>query len=61
MWNIMKNSNNPEQIFNEALNKNPEFKKLMSTINALGDPKTAFYELAKKQGKDPNSILSLLK
>ena len=57
----MKNSNNPEQIFNEALNKNPEFKKLMSTINALGDPKTAFYELAKKQGKDPNSILSLLK
>ena len=61
MWNIMKNSNNPEQIFNQALNQNPEFKKLMDTVNTLGDPKTAFYELAKKKNVDPNSILSLLK
>ena len=46
---------------NQVMNSNPEFKKLMDTINALGDPKTAFYNLAEKKGVDPNSILGLLK
>ena len=57
----MKHSNNPEQILNEAVNQNPEFKKLMDSIKSLGDPKTAFYTLAEKKGIDPNSILGLLK
>ena len=61
LWNVMKNSNNPQQILNEAVNRNPEFKKLMDTVNSLGDPKKAFYELAQKKGVDPNSILGLLK
>ena len=57
----MKNSSNPEQILNQTMNQNPQFKKLMDTVNSMGDPKSAFYALAKQKGVDPNSILGLLK
>lgn len=45
----------------QVMNSNPEFKKVIDSINSLGDPKKAFYALAEKQGIDPNSILGLLK
>ena len=61
LWNIVKNSSNPQQILTEAMNQNPQFKKAMDTINSLGDPKAAFYAMAQQKGKDPNSILGLLK
>ena len=41
--------------------QNPELKQIIDTINAIGDPKKAFYALAEKLGKDPNEVLSMLK
>ena len=61
MWNTVRNSNNPQEMMQQMVSSNPEFKKLVDTVNSLGDPRTAFYTLAKKQGVDPDSILSLLK
>lgn len=40
---------------------NPDFKKVVDTIGAMGDPKTAFYKLAEQRGVNPDSILGLLK
>lgn len=58
---MLKNSSNPQQVFEQLLNSNPELKKTVDTINSLGDPKKLFYTLAQQQGADPNTILSLLK
>ena len=61
MWQMVKNSNNPEQLFNEMLVNNPQLSNVMNTIKAIGDPKTAFYTLAKQKGVDPNTIINMLK
>ena len=61
MWNMLKNSNNPNELLQQLINTNPQFKQLMEMINSSGDPQKLFYAMAEKQGVDPNSILSLLK
>ena len=61
MWNLLKNSNNPQKMMQNLMMQNPQFKQLISTVNSLGDPQKAFYEAAKQQGVDPNSVLELLK
>lgn len=57
----MKNSNNPQEVFEQALMNNPELKKTVDLIKSMGDPKKLFYAMAEKQGQDPNSVLNLLK
>ena len=61
LWNVVKNSNNPAKIMEETIAQNPEFKKVMDSINSLGNPMTAFYTLAKNKGVDPNTYINLLK
>ena len=61
LWNQIKASPNPQQIFEQALMNNPELKKTVDLINSMGNPQTLFYTMAKQQGKDPNSVLSLLR
>lgn len=42
--------------------KNPNMKQAIDYINANGgDPKEAFYKLAKEKGVDPDSVLNSLK
>ena len=43
------------------MQQNPEFKKVIETLSALGDPKKLFYERAKQKGVDPNVYINLLK
>lgn len=61
LWNLVKNSNNPQQMFDQLLSSNPDLKKAVDTINALGDPQKLFYTMAQQQGTDPNTVLNLLK
>ena len=61
LWNLVKTSSNPQQAFEQLLNTNPDFKRAVDTINAMGDPQKLFYTLAQQQGTDPNTVLSLLK
>lgn len=45
-------------IANQAIQNNPQMKQVMEYINQNGgDPKTAFYKLAKEKGVDPEEIL----
>ena len=44
-----------------VMNQNPEFKKAVETLSALGDPRKLFYERAKQKGVDPNIYINLLK
>lgn len=60
MWQMVRSSSNPQATMNQLMAQNPELKKVMDTMSALGDPKKAFYSLAEKQGTDPNSVLRLL-
>ena len=61
VWNLVKNSGNPEQTMAAIMQQNPEFKKVIETLSALGDPKKLFYERAKQKGVDPNVYINLLK
>lgn len=61
LWNMVKNSNNPQAMFEQMLSSNPQLKSTVDMINSMGDPQKLFYTMAEKQGKDPNAILSLLK
>ena len=63
LWNTIKTSSNPQAMFEQALNANPELKNTVDMINSManGNAQQLFYTLAQKQGTDPNSILGLLK
>lgn len=61
LWNMVKNSSNPQAMFEQIISDNPQFKSTVDMINSMGDPQKLFYTMAEKSGTDPNSILSLLK
>ena len=61
MWQLVKNSNNPQAAMQQLVNSNPQFKQFMDIINSSGDPQKLFYAMAQKQGADPNEIFELLK
>ena len=61
LWGLIKTSNNPQQMFEQLLSTNPDFKKTVDTIKAMGDPEKLFYSMAQQQGTDPNTVLNLLK
>lgn len=60
--NQIKNSINPQQTFNELLSSNPEMQEGQQLVNKYGngDPKAAFFALAKEKGIDPSAIMSQL-
>lgn len=60
MFNLVKNSGNPQAMLQSLMNKNPEMKNVMNIVQQSGgDPKAAFYKLAQEKGVDPNTILQL--
>lgn len=62
MVNMLKSANDPQAMLNNLINQNPQFKGVMEYINQNGgDPKKAFYDLAEKNGIDPQEILNMLK
>lgn len=47
---------------NRILQNNPQLKQALEYVQKNGgDPKQAFYKLAKEKGVDPQSILNSLK
>ena len=61
VWNLLKNSNNKEELMQNIMNQNPGFKKSVDSIMSMGNLEQLFYASAQKKGVDPNSILGLLK
>lgn len=58
MYNVLKNSNNPNAILNQMVNSNPKVKQIYDSINSIynGDSKTAFYTEAHKMGMSDEQI-----
>ncbi len=62
MMNLVRNANNPQAVFNQLVSSNPQLNQVMNLINQNGgNPKNAFYAMARQKGIDPNEILKLLK
>lgn len=62
MFNILKNSNNPQQAFIQMLNQNPQLKNIYELVSTNGgNAEQLFYTLAKQKNTDPNEILSMFK
>ena len=55
-------SQNPQMAMQQLMLNNPNMKQAIDYVNANGgNPKDAFYKLAKEKGIDPDSILNSLK
>ena len=55
-------SQNPQMAIQQIMQSNPDMKKAIDYVNENGgNPKDAFYKLAKERGINPDSILNSLK
>lgn len=62
MVNLIKSSKNPQAMMQSMINQNPQMKQVMEMVNKNGgNPKDAFYALAKEKGVNPDDILNMLK
>lgn len=62
MVNLIKSSKNPQAMMQSMINQNPQMKQVMQMVNKNGgNPKDAFYALAKEKGVNPDDILNMLK
>ncbi len=62
MFNVVKSAGNPQAMLMQMMKTNPQYAQVMNLVNERGgDPKSAFYSLAKEKGVDPNEILKMLK
>ena len=53
---------NPQLTMQNMMKTNPGFKQALDYVNANGgNPKDAFYKLAKEKGVDPQTILNSLR
>lgn len=61
MMSTIKAAQNPQAMLQGMIAQNPQMKQVMDYVQQSGgDPKTAFYKMAKEKGVDPNEILSAL-
>ena len=56
---ILKGVRNPQAMLEQAISSNPQLAEVLKNSN--GDYKKAFYDLAEKQGIDPDEILNAMK
>ena len=59
---LVKSAENPQAMLNQVMMNNPTYGKVMNYIQQNGgDPKAAFYKMAKERGVNPDDILSQLR
>lgn len=62
MMNTIKGAQNPMNMIDSLAQNNPVMKNVSDAIkSANGNPKDAFYQMAKQKGVDPNQILNMMK
>lgn len=59
MIDMFKSSNNPQMLIQNMLQNNPQVRNIIQQNG--GDPKTAFYNLARQKGINPDEILNMLR
>ena len=61
MMNLLKSANNPQMLLQQMMQNNPQIKMVMDYINKNGgNPKQAFYNMAKQKGINPDEVLKML-
>ena len=59
---MLNSAQNPQLMLNQMMTNNPQLKQVIDIINQSGgDPKKAFYSVAKQKGIDPQEILDMMK
>ena len=62
MMDLVRSSSYPEQTLQMLLSQNPRYNEVIGLVKKNGgDPKAAFYSLAKEKGVDPDQVLNLLR
>lgn len=62
MMNQIRFAQNPKMAFEQMVQSNPQVQNVMNLVRQNGgDPKTAFYNLARQKGVNPDDILSMLR
>jgi hypothetical protein len=56
---MYKGLNNPQQMVNQMLEKNPQLKAMIQSAN--GNPEQAFRNMAKQMNIDPDEFIKMLK
>lgn len=60
MMGMLQAVKNPQQALMAAAQQNPQLNAVMQMCQGK-DPQSVFYEQCKKQGIDPNTVISALK
>ena len=59
---MMQNGGNLQSMLQSLIASNPQMGQVMNLVQQYnGDAKSAFYDLAKQKGVDPNEIINMLK
>lgn len=62
MMNMVRSAGNPMAMLQNMAQTNPQLKQVMDVVNTSGgDPKKAFYKMAKEKGVNPEQVLSMLR
>lgn len=62
MLNMVRTSRDPNMVMQQLINSSPQMRQVMDVVRQNGgDPKTAFYNVAKQRGVNPEDILNMLK
>ena len=57
MYQMLMNSNNPQQLFMNMARQNPQLQPIAQALNNGANPQQLFYELCKQRGIDPNEFI----
>lgn len=57
MYQMIMNSRNPIQLFEQMSNNNPQLQPIVSALKNGANPQSIFFDLCKQRGVDPNAFL----
>lgn len=61
MYNLMRNSGNPQQLLNSMAQQNPQMKQVMEIVRQNnGNFEQTFRSMAAQRGVDPDAFLQAL-
>ena len=60
LLSMLQNASNPQALIQNMISQNPQITNIINQYGG-GNPKAAFYEYARRNGKDPNVVLNALK
>ena len=57
IYNLLKKSNNPKQVFDNIAMKNPKMAPIVNLLNKGYSPEQVFYTICQQRGLNPQEVL----